>query len=316
MMERVEALRVLGLGDDATPGEIQSRWRDLIRAAHSDHGGNGDGEVIDRLVEARDAALRGPGTALARRDLGEIVKLATKPLVEWEEQRVRHERADRVQRQVVRIRVGRVKRERRQAGLMTAVAGAVTIFGQLFNAVGARSHLPGNIVSVVAAAWAIGSGSLIWMYTHRADRLAEAAEDVADALSDPLAIRVALDELKPFLKENRSSEGELAPVDESGPWRKVEFVSAVRAWMKISMEPSARDETMLRQFVSDLVAPDDGGGYLYDFARRLGVREFSEILLARGVEHQVLEELRARQVTADGQPREVDLSLMTQYRYR
>jgi len=54
-MARAEALKVLGLGEDATPAQIQEAYRRLIVKVHPDHGGSAD--LAARLNQARDVLL-------------------------------------------------------------------------------------------------------------------------------------------------------------------------------------------------------------------------------------------------------------------
>jgi hypothetical protein len=75
-MERAEAIELLGLSEDADPGEVTAAYRRLVKAAHPDSAENGDSARIQELREARDAAAQpGPSQALVTRsDLELIVR--------------------------------------------------------------------------------------------------------------------------------------------------------------------------------------------------------------------------------------------------
>lgn len=47
--------KVLGLSPNATPDEVQARYRELVQSAHPDHGGSAD--TFNRITAARKRAL-------------------------------------------------------------------------------------------------------------------------------------------------------------------------------------------------------------------------------------------------------------------
>ena len=55
-MRRQEAATLLGVSVDATTEEVNDAWREAVRRAHPDHGGNGD---ISLLKKARSVLSRG-----------------------------------------------------------------------------------------------------------------------------------------------------------------------------------------------------------------------------------------------------------------
>jgi hypothetical protein len=258
---RKEALEVLGVDEDATTAEIQSAFDKQAFVAHPDHGGD-DGS-FRRLVEARKVALGEQGSALVPIDqIKDLVVAVTQPLVRQAEKAERLEARRQVFTQVVRVHVSPLRAARRKRAELLGAAAGATALTQVIRAFPVGGHVVeyvslGALAALVYAA--AGIGVMIQRISWRIRRIENAIEDANETLSEKAAFVAVFQEI------GRGS-------DSDPPWTRDDLLEGIRSW---GGEDDAQDR--------DVPLPN--------LVSEIGVRDFYKLLIAKGRELDLIEEI-------------------------
>jgi len=282
-----EAVRRLGLEAGASSSAIKARYGELARKLHPDTGrSTASDKLMAKLNVAREVALRGPSPATAGGKtshqagrttgqqlvpvsvISEVVRAQQQALTRTEERRRTSADATRA---IVRHETTRLVRIKRLATAAAGVAAGATALTAVIRAVA----VPGisdagsnemEVVIIVFGVVAASAGAVAWVFNMRAQSVEHLVEDATDALGDRATYLAIITEIV------RSSGRAL-------PWKAHDLRSAVSKWVN---EIGYRER--------DSVAA---------LAQRVGVPDFTRLLVAKGAELEVLEE---SVVSADGTP--------------
>jgi hypothetical protein len=257
-----EACAVLEVSPDASREEISRAFRQAARTAHTDSP-DGDRAAWDRVVEARDVLQARPSeTALVRDIAREVAKVQSNGLERLERRR-EHEAATRSTLQSVTLRhTSPLLRRQRSAWLAGAAAGALGAIATVIRTVAINGT--GNSEAAALVGFLTGAYLIAGVLTARgfllrfqAERLGHAIEDVTAQLSRRANYLQILNEIR---EQSWLSD----------EWMIGEFEQAIDEW--VAATATSRP--------SSLAAT----------AQEIGSRDFCELLIAKGLELEVIRE--------------------------
>lgn len=255
-----EARTVLGVAPDASIAQIGAAFRRAAKQAHTDTE-SGDRDEWERVVAARDALLD-HGDALVRVDIAQaLVRSQSQALERVEKRNERTAATESAVRSVMLRHTSPLDRKKRAAWTAGAVAAGVGTLITVIRtvAVGATGYSEGVAIAAFMAGAYIVAGlfTLIgFVLQFRAQQLTHAVEDVTAQLSRRANYLSLLNEIR---------ESAYLPM----PWGTEEFNDAIEEWAETtSRHPSSLAST----------------------ARDIGSRDFAELVIAKGVELEVLDE--------------------------
>jgi DnaJ domain len=186
-MEKAEALRVLGLDESATDDEVKAAFRRLVRQVHPDTGG-GQPADVQRLEEARDAALSPGGALIPVNQVKDLILVSQEPLQRQLERQGRQADREATFKQVVRAQTSRLRQAQRDRTAYAGLAAGVAAVSQVIRAVPAgNAGSTGSVVaSVLLAAFGLLAAMLAimaWRASQHVRLIEEAVEDANDTLS-------------------------------------------------------------------------------------------------------------------------------------
>lgn len=266
-MNIAEAFQALGLHMDATSEEVDRRFRELSLHSHPDTGGD-DGRMKELLAARATAA-----DFAASRSI--VVYRPPTGTVGYPEGR--REVANRAFAAVLRFHVGRLRALQRLAAFVGAIGvGASALSSRLSPF---ADQLEPLIPSQMAAAIglvgiAICFAALVVQFAITA--LQQAVEDMQEALSDrstfvDLLLELHIDSTKPMTVESLDAH--------------------VQYWLDPSY-PRMRSAARAARSAARWISPSALFGSsmsLKALARRLGSRDFTKLVLAKGGEVQLLQ---------------------------
>jgi DnaJ domain len=256
-----EALEILGVGPDAAKEEIEAAFRKAARTAHPDSE-NGNRPLWDRLVEARDLLI-GPSesrTLVPLDAVREMARAQERALVRADERAERVAATEITVRSVVMRHTAPLERQRRVAWAAGLFAGGIGVLLTLLRSVDLRPEgEAGSALVTVMILLYVTSGLLGLIgitFRFRAERLEQVINDVTSQLSRKSEYLRVLNEIR------REST---VPF----PWSRDAFDYALDEW-----------ENGLSEISSSLAGT----------VARIGIDDFGEIFLSKGVELGVLVE--------------------------
>jgi hypothetical protein len=260
-MDYSEAVARLGLEQGASGEEVRAAHSRLAKQFHPDAGGST--AAMAALNEARDVALENAdanGEAMVPMSVVRDLMRTQTGLVR--DQAERREATDRAQRAIVKYEVDRLERRRRVAGLAATISGGLGLLigflrAAVLSGVGElqseRFALVIAVIAFVAGAFAL----IAWILGVRVKSFEHLVNDASDALSDRGTFLEVIAEI-----EERSGKG--------SPWLRGKLHEAISAWI---------DEIGLNV-----------RGSVAELAHRIGPEYFAKLLVAKGLELEVMEE--------------------------
>lgn len=258
-MNREEAFSVLGLETTASEREIKDAFRALVRNAHPD--GDGNPRDFDLLIEARGIALpRDPRSQelVPVADVKELIAMATSTVGKAEFKQAQREQTASIVRRTVRIRTSRLRQLRRTlsfAALIIAVSAGGTQLLRLQS--DKDSTTWSNVLAIVLGFFAAVAAVFAAVQTQRISMVQESIQDLSDALGDKgmtvLVMTTVLNAAKRTV-----------------PFSPEDFYSALEFWHRLGSTTDGaeiyRDPAIAR------------------YLRRMGVREFGQLVISKAKE--------------------------------
>lgn len=269
-MDREQALAYLSLDGTATKVDIETAWRNAMKAVHPDASGGGDSSRAAMLNEARGIALDGLSDSsseiVTRRDLQELVQAQAQQVTAVQE-------SEKAVRQVVMHHVGALALQRRQRTSLAIASGGLAAVSALVGALLKGTPEPlmwRSLLLSTAGLFAIlGAilGLLSWRQRFLEEELKMNIEDAGETLADKGALAGTLDELglgsffsQADLREALSDwNGQL----DEAPLRRVSLLFPGRAYSSVPLS-----------FV----------------AQQIGAVDFCRLLLSKGLASGLLQE--------------------------
>lgn len=322
-MDRSEALEILGLAETASDDEIKASFREKIRESRPDGAGDPDAEEAIRLVAARNALLddqpggRGNRSSdlvpietairIARQVSSELANTQSQNGNGSTQQLLEKKSEEAVERMVIH-QVGRLRLLRRQRTALAVGSSGIAAFALLarvvisvpddeFRAQLENFFAAASLFSLFMAAifgwsiWRIGS-----LETVQREAIEEAAEAVGDASVFVETLQEIQDAREKFGLRNIRRD---VPPFAFESWTRTELVDAVEIW--------ALDETradggaiamdgrgILWRSLSMRRPGDEARGEepLWQLARRVGAVDFTNVVVAKGMENGFLSQQR------------------------
>jgi hypothetical protein len=283
IMDKAEAREILQVDSNATDN--------AIRQAVAQRGNEvtDDRQAYERVIEAgRELGVIGRGepsaassTALVLREAGELAQMRRHSLevarLGQEERRLRHEEAERQVQHVTEVRIDPLRRARRRYAWCGGAAGFVGAIGLLMRGLGSfyGAGTGGDTVLVTGAAAAVAVGAIVGLLAAvlslRVQTLDAAFDDVADTLSRRAALAGLLTDIL----------GEIGvPADERSIVAEEALEDAADEWMTKVRESNHEGPAPTRDRRIDL----------RHRALRIGPSAFTQILIAKGKECEILSE--------------------------
>lgn len=268
-MDVAEARDLLGVGKHATRQEMQSAYRHVAKEAHPD-AVNGSDDKWEALSEAHDLLMSRAESSQELVPLSlalDLVRVQEKGLVLREKQKQRAAKAEATLKSIVRSQTSRLDERKRKAWAVGVGVGGIAIVVTLLRAV-ALTGIAGeenavvvlvisllSVVAGIAAGWG-------WFFRVQTERLAHFIEDATAQLSDPGQYVQVLNEIE--------VEGGHSP-----PWTPGELEEAVDEW---SIQIGDFDRRSMGMQ-----------------ALKIGKFDFTRLLIAKGLELELLEEKTRQQ---------------------
>jgi hypothetical protein len=262
-MTTEEACRRLGVSHDASREQIEHAFRRIAKEVHPDLT-EGDRELWDRLVEARDVLLgEAAGKDLVPVSVAiELARTSEKTLDRLEGRRERTTATQGEVRSVVHRHTSRLDRRKRDAWALSLASGGIAASVAIMRAVvltGPSADENAIIAGLIAAFTLLAgfAGLAGFASRARAEHLGHEIEDITNQLSQRSQYLRVLTEIK------RVS-------DTAPPFEAEALDEAIDVW-------------------SSVVGPDEPASLALT-AMRIGARDFARIFVAKGLELRILEE--------------------------
>jgi hypothetical protein len=283
-VKRTEALQILQVDANATESAIRQAVAERgNEVAH-------DRQAYDRVIEAgRELGVIGRGepngessTSLVPVQARELAQMRRHSLefarLSQEERSLRREEAERQVQQIIEVRIDPLHRARRRYAWCGGVAGLVGAVGLLLRGIGSfyGAGSGGDTLLVVGAAVAVAVGAAVGLAAAVASLRVQALEAAFDDVGDTLSRRTTLAAaLRDILGDGAVPAGEASVVGEDA------LQNAVAEWM--TRERGSGDEGSAQTPNSRID--------LRHRALRIGPYAFTQILVAKGKECEILSEL-------------------------
>jgi hypothetical protein len=300
---RQKAFEILELGADASEEDVEARFKELAKQAHSDRGG--DDSRFAELIAARDLLREKISTALVAQ--GNASKSLDRPSAkelelygrERDEETRAEEKSERVTQRLVRAETTRLTTSKRRAGLSAWLGGGIAaVILVLRSTLGQEVSTYSDGVIAVVVGVLIGGAALCAVATFlihgQIATEEQAIEDAAEAMSD----RSTFVDL--FIEIIEESDEPNA----SG-WGAEELKEAIRAWSlrhskfrtwKLIQRGQTYQKNRFRRAASRMVwsirsigGQLDPNPNIAELALLIGPAGFYRLLIAKGAETKLLD---------------------------
>jgi hypothetical protein len=261
-MDLVEARKVLGVDPTASRDEIDAVWRAAVKKIHPDSNGNkqDSSEQTAVLNQAHDLALdAAAGTDLAVREM-------RADLDRFREEEVRRRDSEQALKKIVMHHVGDLSFRKRQRMTVAAVSGGIAVVLGLIS--GLSSGFPSlraglGITALFFTLVGAAAAAFAWGLSTQERFLELDLEEAGETLSDRAALAGTLDEL-----------------ELEGTFSRDDLHQSIAEWKVPHVDRGAPAFVASRQRARPLAAT----------ANRIGPRDFGRVLLAKGIELELIAE--------------------------
>ncbi len=268
LMDTSEALRILGLPREFALSDVEERFVELMKQRHRDIGGSDD--ETRALLEARDVLRESIGGASIA-PLDSDTRIIVQDAVPSRTLSELLQRSQAAIDSVATVHVAEYRAQRRIAVVFGAVGAALAAVTSdlvpLF-------QVGGDASWILTAAGAIAAA----LFSIRATLLTSAAERVETT------VKLVGEHLSERESWGRVWHELTSAVPTNPPWSREEIENLVREWIR----PLRRLLLVSRLAIPRAVRGSDPPVQIV--ARDVGFRDFSRILIAKGIENGMLEE--------------------------
>jgi len=277
-MNKNEALKKLELPINATTKQINSKFRNLAKKSHSDKGGND--KQMTELLKARDIAIgnKGNSALVPIENIKDIVLASYQPIIEQQNKRELKERSSALINEIKVRQTNNLKSTKRSAAILGSISGGIALLSNQFLPL-LKSISPnnifGNLLPIIFGFVGAVLGLLYWGITQKVNRLEQIIEEIKSNLEEKSNY---VETINSILRIDR---GNHLP----NTWTRIELEEYIRELNSSSNE----EDKVHSSYMPNSSRKQTDVMHLKYIAWKIGERDLAQIIITKGLEHQILD---------------------------